>query len=52
MRFFEQELHVNIGEFFNVVYPISKLFNEFMERIKGTLAIICLPGRSILILFK
>lgn len=37
MRFFEQELHVNIGEFFNVVYPISKLFNQFMERIKGTL---------------
>lgn len=38
MRFFEQELHVNIGEFFNVVYPISKLFNQFMERIKGTLS--------------
>lgn len=38
MRFFEQELHINIGEFFNVVYPISKLFNQFMERIKGTLS--------------
>lgn len=38
MRFFEQELHVNIGEFFNVVYPISKLFNQFMERIRGTLS--------------
>lgn len=35
MRFFKQELHVNIDEFFYVVYPISKLFNQFMERIRG-----------------
>ena len=35
MRFFEQEFGMGIADFFNAAYPITKLFNQVMERIKG-----------------
>lgn len=35
MRFFEQEFGMGIADFFNAAYPITKLFNQVMERIKS-----------------
>ncbi|XP_078319098.1 uncharacterized protein LOC111121791 isoform X3 [Crassostrea virginica] len=35
MRFFEQEFGMGIADFINAAYPITKLFNQVMERIKG-----------------
>ncbi|XP_061191991.1 uncharacterized protein LOC133200204 [Saccostrea echinata] len=35
LKFFEQEFHMGIGEFFSVFVPISNMFNKQIDRVKG-----------------